>query len=541
MATMIAPDIQHTVQGQQFTIPLELIFDIDDTDTMNQYNEAWAKRLIEFLYTDLLMYAVPDDEQRAKLLSEQALYFWFPAFTHVSYNPNDGENYEVLEKLGDPEMEAAFDTFILVDKEMFGITEGQLSSLKGYYLAKKFQSVLSEQLGLPQYVRTTQNLNLSIQEDVLEAVYGAMKLTLMFFLSDQDKSKIIYKFLQGQFINIEIDRSIFYGPPKTQVKEIFEKMNWRRELNTLEEVQVVSLDPQGTVVGLRFNQAFFDWLNKGRLNDYNQFLARIGRGNIQMERPNNATYIFTSNVSGNTLSFTLDMNSPFFARTMGPTQTVAEESAYRDGLKYLDQLGFSWDLTDTFRKSMPPSNPLLQSYHQQLWDKLTMDGFTDYFFNRTLTGHNWRMMQLIGQRSDGYKNILASLRITLTSRNSPSDSLIRLASIITYVNLGRNKQLRQYRYSELNVPYDQDLQADFTRTKYRRYDASRLDTEIGWSLVQLSGQYSDHKGKPGRKEPLVTILMIFLPGSYTDDRSVFAMLKATYQGNGKTEQLLVSQ
>lgn len=189
-----------------------------------QETRAWLQSLQKFLYEKILPLAEPNGENRKKLVSAKAMQIWMKAFTHKSYNPNIGHNYEELEKLGDAVMKMNYIKFIM--KTYPNITNSQISELVIYYLSKEEQSPISKKLELETWVRTSVLTTSHISEDVLEALFGALDLVGDQELSFGSGNILAFNLVVNLYSKIPINPIVFKGHPKSQVVQIFTKLNW---------------------------------------------------------------------------------------------------------------------------------------------------------------------------------------------------------------------------------------------------------------------------------------------------------------------------
>jgi hypothetical protein len=189
---------------------------------------------------------------------------WAPTFTDFSYNPNVGENYESLEKIGDTFSKAAFNQY-LHDK-FPDIDEVELTEITNYYLSKNQQAEMALSLALPTMLRTYLDKNTHIFEDLMEALYGA----LMKIGSDAHSPGVgylyTYNLTKSLYDGINIDRSLSAGREKTSIKEIFDKLGWGQVIEqwdqakeefkvkvpgrAIEELRQIQIDIPDGVIGV---------------------------------------------------------------------------------------------------------------------------------------------------------------------------------------------------------------------------------------------------------------------------------------------------
>lgn len=168
------------------------------------------------------------------LLNEEALSnYWVPAFTHSSVDATN--NYEKLEFYGDKVLNYAFASYI---RQRFEnkLDQEKATLLLNRYMSKKFQAELSRKLGLIELVRhdpDAPNVGIDIQEDIFESFFGAF--TTLADDKIQPGLGYIYSFnlLSDIFNNIAIELSEVQKDPITQLKELFEKLQWGKPISQI--------------------------------------------------------------------------------------------------------------------------------------------------------------------------------------------------------------------------------------------------------------------------------------------------------------------
>nr|QBK91184.1 MAG: ribonuclease III [Pithovirus LCPAC202] len=395
---------------------------------------VWINNLLKFLYNEILHHAIPDPAMRSKLVSANAARVWIPAFTHVSYNPNDGENYEVLEKLGDSIMKTNFTWYMI--RHIKNITEGQLGRLSDYYLSKEFQANLSNKYGFSNHVLINLDLSIHVKEDVLEAFFGALFMVAELYLptfhigispTTQIRNPpssvkvtpacdVCYKFLSSVFErgDIQIDYSLFLGPATNQVKEIFEKMGWGSGKNIIEEIEKEErLLNGGFTITLTLTDRFLMWAGK-----YNQ------------QYPQDKLII----------------RQREFAKVTAPTLKVARAKAYEAGLQYLATLHITLDWADRVKAQSPTSDPLLAPYYPQAKAEAIKNGMVNIIFSKGKEGSKAIFTQLLGVDKNGRKYVLVTINGTPRSRGEkkPSKSILKQAALVSYIKRGQTQNAIHY-------------------------------------------------------------------------------------------------
>ena len=327
--------------------------------------ERWVRDLQDYLYEKILVLAEPDEQRRRKLLSPEAMKIWIPAFTHESYDPNVGNNYEELERLGDVIMAALFIYYL---KESFaGITRSQLSELKNRYLSKAEQAPIGQKLGLQNWVRTPLDRNTHMFEDLLESLFGALlEIGDMTFTTGAGYV-LCYNLLVNIYADIDIDLSYIKGHAKTQVKEIFEKLHWGEVIESWQ-----SSEGEGSMMGGTLTLSFPP-------------VALENLAQRQMQVP-----------------------SKILASTDGPTKKVATDIVYPLALRRLSELGITRQWADLQRGQTEFTHPDFAPYYNDARNKLARVGLSDMYFKVPRIGTKGIYVQLIGIYPNGKLEVLST-------------------------------------------------------------------------------------------------------------------------------------
>ena len=190
--------------------------------------EQWIVNLYNYL-PQLLNTILQNSDIVNKLLESQYLDIWKNSFTDITYDYLN--NYETYEILGDTVLETCFTNYLmdrikpLIDNG--AITEEGISNLKMFYMSKINQSNFSKQLGLIEYLRIDPNIkkNIHLSEDLLESFTGAL-MTVGNKIKTGLGYILCYNFILFLFNNVQIDMKYIYGPPKTQVQQMFKGLGW---------------------------------------------------------------------------------------------------------------------------------------------------------------------------------------------------------------------------------------------------------------------------------------------------------------------------
>jgi dsRNA-specific ribonuclease len=272
LLTNFAMPKQETATSEN-KVPIEsvslLTNQVSQTET-----QQWEEKLRNFLIATLSKFS---GEIVGTLIGGNNWKVWVMAFTEDSFDPVN--NYDVLENLGDAVLENAFTDYLMERLESKidsgEIAENGISNLRLEYLSKPRQSELSNQMGLPQYVRLNKNISVSIHiaEDLFEAFFGALfktgnniKKGLGYVLS--------YNLIKMLFDSIEFSVAYLYDPSKTFVIQTFSSLGWGNSPQT--DVKENPSDPSRKYTfSIFLTEAAFKYL---QAQNFPNVTARIGTG-----------------------------------------------------------------------------------------------------------------------------------------------------------------------------------------------------------------------------------------------------------------------
>ena len=328
----------------------------------------WRSELKNFLRYAMLPRAVQSEAALDKLVNDDAMKIWEVAFTHESFNPNKGENYEELEIYGDVVLDLAYMKFIM--QSYPELDRSQLSELRTTYLAKPFQSKLSQEVGLGSFIRTLYRKSIHMNEDALESFFGALET-----LGDQQfkfgaGAGIAYNMLVSLYQNVEIDMSATVANPKTIVKERYERMG---------------------IISTKAGQSVTEDITA----------EENGKVSFKIIMPNNGIAILKS--YGIT-------SEPVIAHAIEYTKKTASDVAYRQAVKYLDSIGLTKEFLEEVKRFREMENPEIKPYIALVQDRLKLDCIEYFYFTEhhvkgkgQTTG---KYVQMIGVGKDGKKRVL---------------------------------------------------------------------------------------------------------------------------------------
>lgn len=335
-----------------------------------QTDGNWYVNLQNYL-RNLLKVLIPNPDFIEKMVSPEAMEIWVPCFTHESYDPNVGKNYEELEMVGDHAMEYNFILYLY--KTIPNISRAGLNDLKAKYVSKPYQAKVAARLKMGDQLRTKVPMDTHSLEDVLEAFFGGLNLV-------GDK---VFKFGAGtglcfnmiNYIYKDVQMTMEYAKnPKTQIKETFERLgwvsSWGDESGNVESFEETT-SPEGrrTIVGtIRFTPEALDMLRVAGLTNVN----------------------------------------PILATEYGSTKKVTSNNVYKTALTNLRKIGITREWVDKVKGSRDLKNPILIPYIQPVQQKATQEGYSRFYIHQAKQTKDGKYFQLIGVKPDETKVVLTT-------------------------------------------------------------------------------------------------------------------------------------
>lgn len=327
---------------------------------VTENERGWYEGLRNYL-RNLLKIIIPSEPHRERMVNENAMEVWVPCFTHESFDPNVGRNYEELELVGDHSMEFNFIKYMYLT--IPGITRSELSELKSKYISKAFQAQVGLKLGLEKWVRIRVEKNTHVFEDLLESFFGGLDTVGDRVFKFGAGAGLAYNMIVKIFADTPIDRALAKGRPKTQMKETFEKLHWGIPVETFEEGAM-----------------------------YGDVIATVSLTREAMEALR---------------SLGAKITSPTLAVESGTSKKVAFENAYRVALEKIRGMGITDEWVQQYRGNRDLTNPELIPYIQAVQNRLKRDGYNSFYFKKAQTTKQGKYIQLIGVRPNKYLEVLA--------------------------------------------------------------------------------------------------------------------------------------
>jgi dsRNA-specific ribonuclease len=313
---------------------------VDIKPVIEPSEQQWREGLKRYLRDDLLKILLPSESHRAQMVSDEAMKVWVPCFTHESYDPNPGHNYEELEFLGDHSMEFSFVKYLY--KTIPNITRSEMSDLKSKYISKAFQGQVGWKLGLNKWVRIRVENNIHVSEDLLEAFFGGLDTVGDMVFKFGAGAGLSYNMIVIMFKDITIDRKLGKKAknPKTQVKELFEKLHWGVAKETVQE------GPNNTVTG---------------------------------------TVSFTPEAIEDLRKLGVNITTPILAVETARTKKMAFTNAYPVVLENLTKIGITEDWVEKFKGDKDLNNPTLIPYVQAVQERSQREGYERFYLKKVQT------------------------------------------------------------------------------------------------------------------------------------------------------------
>lgn len=328
--------------------------------------DRWYRDLVTYLRK--MLAPISTEEELATLTSAKQQHRWLINFTHSSSNYNKGENYEIMEKLGDGVMRFAFINYLL--QKYPELNESEISNLGAHYLSKPNQAPVAMRLGLNRFLIIEINIDTGVFEDLLEALFGTLFTIMSQEYDDKEAYQYTYRFLEYIYENIyPIDTMANkYGHPKSQVTQAFTGMRWgdlleKKPDGNLRYVTVIE-NAAGVEVIIYFTDEAMRYFKNKKI-DVSRILA-TGKGN---------------------------------------TKKVASDMAYADALKRLTNLN-KVNYIELSRQDKLINNPEVSAMYQQALQKAKAAGYQNIRVINLKSYRNKEALSLQGVDADDKNHLL---------------------------------------------------------------------------------------------------------------------------------------
>jgi dsRNA-specific ribonuclease len=346
-------------------------------ESQTEKYKIWFTKMINYVRTNVapLMLApnTPNqDEIIEKLVSPPTYHYWAAMFTHVSMNPNVGENYEILEKIGDRVMNSDF--VIMINKLKPDLPQDVLSLTAVKFLSKAKQKEKSDQLGLVNHVYIVQDWTASISEDLLEALFGCAFKVAEQVLGKNEGYLVCANLLINLYRKEKFDFN--YKDAITKIKEIFEKMHWSsNEQFKPDEIEeyTVNKDPsiplnQRAILTLRLTRKAIDNITKD-------------------------------------MKLTL-INGGILSSKIGSNKKQIKTAAYQEAL---DNLAKYYGITSDTAIKLSEEEDLRLFASEAVVNRMTIERMVKLTFTRPVKGIDNQYVQLIGVGDAARKYVLVTV------------------------------------------------------------------------------------------------------------------------------------
>lgn len=331
---------------------------------------SFADNLKVFLQSSIFPLSKVSDQFAVKLLAPDQMPRWIAAFTHESVNVNPASNYDQFEKLGDSVMKTCFLQFILTKYP--NMDSNGLSELSAYYLSKPKLAEISNSLGLTNYVQISVKKSISVSEDLFESLIGALFWIGNVAILPGMGFVFAFNFVNNIFSQVEIDLGVVAGHVKSQVKEIFEKLGWKK---AIEDWRQEPGSSEGVFI-LRFTTEAL------------RFLRNLG----------------------------VNLNDDVLASSqLASTKKVASDQAYQQAVANLASLGIDRNWADDYRRVQEIQSPEFSKFLPGVIARMTNEGYSNVYFENVKVNSETSTVQLIGVSPTGEKKVL--IQITRPGRD----------------------------------------------------------------------------------------------------------------------------
>lgn len=377
----------------------------------------WFKGYRHFIFTEIVPRVLPlsnpnRDAYGQILISDQAMAIWQVSITHESVNRNPGSNNEMLEMLGDRELESIFSNYVtsLYPK----MTEDLLTELKSTYMSKVKQRDMAIKLGLHKWTRTYFNVTIHTSEDLFESMFGALFKIGETYIGKGNGYALCNNLLANLYYDLKINPDDIFLRSRSQLKEIIEKLGWGKQIEQkFDEKEWGVIVPN--ITGDEDNEDENKW-------------------SLTLKLTKNARD-FIKNVLGKEI-----INGGILATRIGKTKKNLINEASQDALNTLKDaynIDFKWAVNYSKQQL---ENMITESTKI----RMKQDGITSISFSKIFNADGKQMLQLIGQEANGNMVILMSVVASTKTRIN----LIKLFAVKSYSESGKFDPSKLIVYSE---------------------------------------------------------------------------------------------
>ncbi len=202
-----------------------IAYGVPNVTTPEGWEEDVRRKVLAILLSAIDPFrANPKELEQSYDMVGQEIYW--NAFTHSYWNPNEGHNYELDEKIGDSTAKTALITILVNSEYRYTLGEHELTIAVNTILSKPEQARVSDKLGLPPLLRSTliTPSGINISEDLFESFFGA---TYTFaeqigYGGQQVCNQLMFYLIQAGYILLP--EGYFETDAKSEVTSVFSRL-----------------------------------------------------------------------------------------------------------------------------------------------------------------------------------------------------------------------------------------------------------------------------------------------------------------------------
>ncbi len=322
-----------------------------------------------------------------KLLDPKWNALWLQCFTHATADPDVTKNYEQMENIGDAVLASVFRVFLT---ERFPkIDAVGLSEYPAQYMSKRFQSQISQGLGLPQWMIAPHiaEKTYKLETDILESFTGAL-YKVGDLLKPGVGTLLVTNMIRALFADREFDVRMKHGTAKTQIDQM-NSFNIKKSLEFEPSLDVPGKPSQKTVL-VKFLRGTSFWSDLIRA-----FMREKG------SHPNLVEMLRDERLGGAT----------------GDVDVVVD-LAFEDALEKLRVAGITWEWARAHvaEKSL---NRVGADVARSIQEMAKLQGLRDLEFHLDSTSK--QVLQLLAKNKTGEVEVLCSESIPRAAKESEID------------------------------------------------------------------------------------------------------------------------
>lgn len=409
-----------------------------DNESNNEGSTSEYKTKLHAFLKALLKKLIPDSELDERntimntLLNEDTIdMYWVHCFTHKSKNPNNGENYETYEALGDKLMSYCFKSYLYKRYPM--ISDSQLNDLDTKVNSKEFQGKISQNIGLWDYLihNGLDDTVPSIHEDLLESFCGCLDTILNSKVCIGVGSIIIYNMYKLLLQNYDFDimatdcqKDLIN--PKTWITQLFEILGKKRNDTTITISKPISYNskPKEWNKLVQKTEKLFE-SNGIQLNIKGQKMSTYGFEEVSEQDDSGVSTVNIillpagrEELNKLILKYQLNLDIETLPMVLGTarhsTKSLAASRAYEQAKNKLEEVGFTKEVVSGLKYKIKILKSLGgdELKEERLYDKVESEypDLKHVIICDVWESMNHKLVQLVVIRQNNKQNILYSLR-----------------------------------------------------------------------------------------------------------------------------------